>query len=109
MVNIPILPALIQNWVLYISTISHFVKHIKFNILQAFKLIQVHKYPLKAILFEQIEWTRICSLYNILPSNRILYLCQQSNINMNIILVDLQGSFQPGYSKILHFSTETAF
>lgn len=84
-----ILPALIQNWVLYISTISHFVKHIKFNILQVFKLIPVYKHPLKAILFEQIEWTRSCSLYNILPSNRILYLYQQSNINMNIILIDL--------------------
>lgn len=79
----------------------------KCNILQVLKLVPVHKHLLKAILVEQPEWTR--TLYNILPPHRILYLYQQRDINMNIIPVDLQGSFQAGYSEALHFSTKIAF
>ena len=81
----------------------------KCNILQVLKLAPVHKHLLKFILVEHTEWTRTYSLHNILPSHRILYLYQQRDINTNIIPVDLQGSFQPGYSEALHFSTKIAF
>lgn len=91
----------IQKWALCLCVrmAARFVKHMKFNISQVFKSSSSTQTPTRGHL-SWIDWVDWVLLHNVLPSNRILYLHRQRDININIIPSDLQA---PSNLDILRF------